>query len=441
MRHPSLRGRTARVAAAVATVVLAMTVTASPASGAGAPALVKDIFPGGHGSLPDDLVNVAGTLFFTAVDGVHGRELWKSDGTPSGTRMVRDIRPGSAYSSPRELTVAGTRLFFTASDGIHGREVWVSDGTRAGTRMVRAISPSGEHGSAPSDLVAVGRNVFFWSDIGPPPTCLMCNDRNQLWMSDGTRAGTRRVLVGPYVGYQASIGRRLFFTYEDWVGSLWTTDGTVSKAVQGMPDGVPYDLTVVGKTLYFGVESYPDRNSLWKTDGMRDGTTRLLHQQPADLTRFGARLAFISGHTWDQLWVSDGSAAGTQRIADIGPSDTTDWPEAEMEVAGRELFIANYDADDGLGRLWRTDGTSDGTEVINEIGGMMLTGVGDMLCYVNDDGSGTWGQLWRSDGTASGTYIVTTFGSQPQGLTAIGDKLFFTVGDGVHGRELWSYEP
>src|SRR5690349_14430226 len=39
---------------------------------------------------PLDLVNLNGTLLFTVNDGVHGRELWKSDGTAAGTAMVKD---------------------------------------------------------------------------------------------------------------------------------------------------------------------------------------------------------------------------------------------------------------------------------------------------------------------------------------------------------------
>ena len=41
------------------------------------------------------LRNVSGTLYFTANDGASGNELWKSDGTDSGTRLVTDIQPGS----------------------------------------------------------------------------------------------------------------------------------------------------------------------------------------------------------------------------------------------------------------------------------------------------------------------------------------------------------
>src|SRR5262245_16839844 len=56
------------------------------------PLLLKDIIPGSVGSTPDYLTAVGRMLFFAADDGVHARELWKSDGTPPGTTLVKDIR-------------------------------------------------------------------------------------------------------------------------------------------------------------------------------------------------------------------------------------------------------------------------------------------------------------------------------------------------------------
>jgi hypothetical protein len=50
--------------------------------------LVKDINSSGD-SNPALLIDVNGTLFFTAVSDASGTELWKSDGTEAGTVMVK----------------------------------------------------------------------------------------------------------------------------------------------------------------------------------------------------------------------------------------------------------------------------------------------------------------------------------------------------------------
>ena len=114
--------------------------------------MVKDIDPGSAGSIPQDLTKVNGTLYFTANDGAHGIELWKSDGTAAGTVMVKDIGHGST-DSPTSLTNVNGTLYFAADDGVHGAELWKSDGTAAGTVMVEDIDPGNflfNFGSHPS---------------------------------------------------------------------------------------------------------------------------------------------------------------------------------------------------------------------------------------------------------------------------------------------------
>jgi ELWxxDGT repeat protein len=67
---------------------------------------------------------VDGVALFTASDGIHGAELWRSDGTAEGTVEVQDIAPGPASSNPADLELVRDRVCFSAHDGIHGRELW-----------------------------------------------------------------------------------------------------------------------------------------------------------------------------------------------------------------------------------------------------------------------------------------------------------------------------
>ena len=127
--------------------------------------LVKDIYSGSNGSYPDSLTAVGSTFYFRANDGVNGYELWKSDGTVSGTVMVKDIYSGSNVYCPQYLTAVGSMLYFTANDGVNGYELWKSDGTASGTVMVKDIV-SGSNGSSPQYLTAVGSTFYFTANDG-----------------------------------------------------------------------------------------------------------------------------------------------------------------------------------------------------------------------------------------------------------------------------------
>ncbi len=60
-----------------------------------------------------------GELFFSAQESAFGYELWRTDGTTTGTKRVLDIYTGSTSSSPQYLTNAGGTLFFAARNGAH----------------------------------------------------------------------------------------------------------------------------------------------------------------------------------------------------------------------------------------------------------------------------------------------------------------------------------
>jgi ELWxxDGT repeat protein len=443
--------------------------------------------------------DVDGTLFFSANDGVHGFELWKSNGTAAGTVLVKDIDPGSANSSPRNLTDVGGTLFFEGDDGTHGPELWRSDGTAAGTFMVKDINP-GSPGSYPDHLTAVGGTLFFSADDGVHGP--------ELWKSDGTAAGT--VLVkdifpgssydyrsGRYLPnssnprYLTAVDGRLYFSAIDGThgDELWTSDGTSKGTVlvkDIFPGGSGYfnphtdsygysssprDLTAVGGTLFFSANDGVHGFELWKSDGTAAGTVLVKDinpttrsfggsygfgygSSPRDLTAVGGTLFFSAndGSHGVELWRSNGKAADTVLVKDINPGSTGSYIDDLTAVDGRLFFSA----DDGVhgSELWKSDGTAAGTVLVKDINPTIksgyeygsfprsLTAVGETLFFLADDGTHGF-ELWKSDGKAAGTVLVKDInpgsgnGSYYGNLTAMDGTLFLEADDGTHGAELW----
>jgi len=69
----------------------------------------------------DGLTNVNGTLYFAVEAPGRTTQLWRSDGTATGTIQVGTI---SFNSSTSFVNVNGA-LFFAGDDGVHGSEPWI----------------------------------------------------------------------------------------------------------------------------------------------------------------------------------------------------------------------------------------------------------------------------------------------------------------------------
>jgi ELWxxDGT repeat protein len=438
-------------------------------------------------SYPQDLTVMGTDVYFAANDGIHGEQLWVSDGTSAGTHMVADINTGF-LSGPLDLTVAGNQLFFSADDGVHGSELWVSDGTATGTHLVLNINTqpvSGEStdfGSFPFNLTAVGNKLFFTADDGI--------HGEELWVSDGTAAGTHLVedlnatpvTPGPFNGNEITDGSNptaltadsswLYFQANDGIhgSQIWKTDGTAAHTVQVTnldSNTVPVEIANVGSQIFFSTRHNADpTSSLYETDGTAAGTVKLADYSPTNNWSFQGihNLASVDGRLYfdenNSLWTSDGTVAGTQAIRAFGKKVFAFGPSSEAEFQGHMFF----EADDGVhgAELWQTDGSTAGTHMVKDINSVTLDSnpsniltIGNVTYFSADDGNGTG--LWKTDGTAVGTQLVKTIFNSPTfpfpiGIDAIPffssgsigtfvnfqGKLYFTANDGVHGSQLWT---
>lgn len=146
--------------------------------------LAVDTWPGVHGGLEDfSALNGAGLMFLDVQDATHGYELWKSNGTPSGTRIVKDIQPGTQGSFPNlyaGVSLGANGIVFLANDGVHGEQLWVSNGTSSGTRMLTTSNMTNI-----GYITRLGIRALFAANDGTYGT--------ELWITDGTPGGTRLV--------------------------------------------------------------------------------------------------------------------------------------------------------------------------------------------------------------------------------------------------------
>src|SRR3989339_376275 len=414
--------------------------------------MVKDICAGSCSSFEQNytpyFANVNGILYFSANDGINGKELWKSDGTETGTIMVMDINPGSASALPSNFANVNNTLFFKANDGLNGYELWKSDGTESGTVMVKDITP-GINSYTPMYLVNVNGILFFQAEND--------SSSSDLWKSDGTEAGTVMVKqLNSNLSLFTDVNGILFFKVDS---SIWKSDGTEAGTVL-VKDGLTSIniLKNVNGTLFFRTNDCSAGYKLWKSDGTNAGTVMLAAFGPCspvtnNITHFtvdaNGNIYFQAndGINGEELWKSDGTEAGTVMVKNIyyATSPESD-PYRLTDVNGTLFFQAN----DGINgkELWKSDGSETGTVLVKNICAGSSNSNLDWLTNVNGTlffhaVNGIHGsELWKSDGTDAGTVMVTDInpdssGSYPSRLTNVNGTLFFTAYDGINGYELW----
>jgi ELWxxDGT repeat protein len=323
------------------------------------------------------------------------------------------------------------------------------------------------------DMVSAGDQMFL---------SMRLSARMELWISDGTRAGTKPILELPTdqtrIGMHSltALRNEVYFFHKDRLQNheLWKSDGTVVGTVR--LSVLPGNQTThylgpmkeVNGKLFFASDSDQGGAELWVSDGTREGTRLVkdirpgaVGSSPSEFTNINGTLFFSAddGTAGRELWKSDGTEAGTVRVRDLNVGDSN--PKHLTEVNGRLYFSAQLR--DGVPaserrELFTSDGTSQGTflvkslwdpQVGNNPNPFSFVNVAGTLYFAANDGT-TGHELWQTDGTSGGTRLVKDIFPGTQGslrhlendnpdlkMIGVGTALYFLPAVGMGQLEVW----
>src|SRR5579872_5047481 len=390
-----------------------------------------------------------------------GNVLWVSDGTSAGTHTLSDGEAGSTLAVNLPPVTLNGKAYFTADDGVHGMQLWETNGTTTTAVTSPAFSSFG------SLLMVLGGELIFttsgasgmslvaWDGVSASATTLfsslgisnlqvangqayftafVTNSGPQgLFVSDGTVAGTHELADGLYATY-AKIG-----------GAYLLNDQQNVYLTTGLPSGPTLvatgsnNLTTfvqVGSRVFFVADN---NTQLWVSDGTVGGTHMVLGglSSPSNLAALGYELVFrasTDGVNFEP-WVSDGTAAGTHAITNIHPENPGSLTMADMGSFDGGLVFLGSTAITG-NSIWVSNGTVGGTGPLVTpqppidffLPGPFIS-VGDQLFFTADTANGN--QLWVASSSTPGSTpgpvmnSIFDFGNAPTFMTPFNGKLFF----------------
>jgi ELWxxDGT repeat protein len=410
-----------------------------------------------------------GIYYFSANDGMHGQEIWRSDGTEDGTFLLKDIAAGSeGLPNPPLFAALGNKTYFGLGRSFSSFELWETDGSSDGTKLVKSISGPGY--SSQNEFVAAGGKIYFFAYD-------QINSK-ELWVSNGTTVGTKVVkdISTGTPRYLVAMGNKVAF-FHDSGFNFWVSDGTAAgtKMLKAIGSPTAFGGSTIAATpigFFFGADDSINGYELWFSDGTEAGTNLVKDIYPGGGGNFGTDLKSVGGkenfafyngkfyfvgNTPDQgqeLWFTDGTEAGTALLKDASPG-TNSSTIGNGFVAYKDKLYFSSQTYNGGNELWVTDGTTTGTKEVKALSPGASSGLSsyniDLTPYVNKlwfacypDQPNEGDEICSSDGTETGTNRALDIwagssSSEPKYIRLVADKLVFFAKQSPDDWELFSY--
>jgi ELWxxDGT repeat protein len=414
-----------------------------------------------HGSDPGEFLRLGSAVLFTAQPDDHARRLYRSDGTASGTELIASgcgPLEGGGFSF---RFASAAKAYYTLQCWGRATSLWVSDGTSGGTRELLASTAFHDAGFGVGAARAVedGGLVYFLQGGN--------YDRQlQLWQTDGSSGGTRRVaVVSESDQVAAGLHRRgpgdllLLVEEADHSFAIWRSDGTETGTervrVLRFEDSYPHlqSFNATASGIAFVISRYPTPDELWYSDGTDEGTllgAELDRNWYSDPVEHAGSIYFVAGgERGDWIWRGGGSAATTRPIVALGAMQAS---TRSFEFVGDELYFVACTNDLESCSLLRSPLEGGVASAVAEVcvavscwdasPELWVRGVAERLVYTHRDEDGV--SVWTSALDGSGAEQVATlcdsgycYGPDLSPAKLDG-RVFLAAHRNPASRELWS---
>lgn len=211
----------------------------------------------------------------------------------------------------------------------------------------------------------------------------------------------------------------------------------VKDIYSGINNSSPSSLLEFNGELYFQASNEFGKG-LWKSDG-KDSGTFMVKDINTGISQFGVSLYGVFNNmlyfTADdgihgiEIWKTDGTDLGTNLVKDITPGNTATLPGFIKQLNNKLLFVNTNNFEESL---WETNLTDSGTNMIKLIDTRTNFGLGSGSAYLNNytyfwlyNSASEISELWKTNGTSLGTMVIDTIPGKANNITTFGNKIYF----------------
>ncbi len=298
------------------------------------------------------------------------KEAWVSDGTKAGALRVH----GFLNPAPKEIQALFGGLGTESLILGRGHRLWRTDGTKTGS--VSLGQPFGTQGLG-TLRVLPGPKRFWFLHEQKARVSLWKLDRGAAKLSQVKSFGARPAAAACL----QALGDRCVFQVLDPVQGhqLWVSDGSAAgtRLLAKTPGPLHADPKrpplLLGGRLYLYGDSVQGKRAFYRTDGSPKGTARAfvvpaqkMKSMEAVATEGRIFLLASDAKTGTELWVSDGSQKGSRMVGDLFPGPEGSLPTRLGRVGSRRVFFYAFRPGTGT-ELWVSDGTAVGTRMVKDL--------------------------------------------------------------------------